>query len=107
MEERLGGPVDDYLLELISIALQALEDKAPRRRKKMSDRTLATYLFNKVNEAVKEYQAVYHQLILKSLEIQDPGELRMAQMIAESDSLALLERMLRDVPEEENNLSPY
>lgn len=95
--EALGGPADNYLLELMTIALEALEEKAPKRLDEMTRKTLAMYLYNQVLAAVSARNQIYRKLILESQEIKDPGEKQMAQMVARADSDAEMERMLREV----------
>ena len=93
-------PMDDYLLELMTIAYEALEEKAPVYLEMINYKTLALYLFNRVNTAIKTSQQIYHKLIQDSAQIKDPKERQMAQMIAKTDSHAEMERILTKVPEE-------
>lgn len=93
-------PMDDYLLELMSIAYSELEDKTPDYLAKMSDRWLAKYLFNKVKAAVLVHDQTLEMLIRESMKIENPGEKQMQQMIARSDSLAEMERVLKEISPE-------
>ncbi len=96
-QENLGGPKDEYLLELMSIALEALEEKAPKRLEKMSMKTLAMYLYNQTLSALNARNQIYNSLIDQSFKIPNIKERRMAQMIAQTDSDEELERLLREV----------